>query len=175
MIGTSWIREQGMQDALLVDALRKRGMDDVPLWQRKFPKRDAAMKHWNDLTPRRDGPVNPEQVEVRDLAVMNEDIKRRAKEIGADDVGMTALRPTRATSDASFCGADPAACRCWIEGLSYDRGGKPLAWRVEMALTRPQVCKDGRVQREDSWMPLESPPNVPLHGFEIPVSVRRDA
>ena len=93
MIGTSWIREQGMQDALLVDALRKRGMDDVPLWQRKFPKRDAAMKHWNDLTPRRDGPVNPEQVEVRDLAVMNEDIKRRAKEIGADDVGMTALRP----------------------------------------------------------------------------------
>ena len=86
MIGTSWIREQGMQDALLVDALRKRGMDDVPLWQRKFPKRDAAMKHWNDLTPRRDGPVNPEQVEVRDLAVMNEDM-------GADDVGMTALRP----------------------------------------------------------------------------------
>ena len=53
MIGTNWIREQGMQDALLVNALRKRGMDDVPLWQRKFPKRDAAMKHWNDLTPRR--------------------------------------------------------------------------------------------------------------------------
>lgn len=86
-----------------------------------------------------------------------------------------APRTTRATSDASFCGADPAAGCCWIDVLSYDRHGKPLAWRVEMALTRPQVCKDGRVQREDSWMPAGSPPNVPLHGFEIPVSVRRDA
>lgn len=86
-----------------------------------------------------------------------------------------APRTTRATSDASFCGADPASGRCWIDVLSYDRDGKPLVWRVEMAVTRPPVCKDGRVQTEDSWMPLASPPNVPMHGFEIPVSVRRDA
>ena len=93
MIGTSWIREQGLQDALLAEALRKRGMDDVPLWQRKFPERDAAMQHWNDLTPRRDGPVNPERVEVSDLAAMSEDIKSRGRKLGAADVGMTALRP----------------------------------------------------------------------------------
>ena len=93
MIGTSWIREQGLQDALLAEALRKRGMDDVPLWQRKFPERDAAMQHWNDLIPRRDGPVNPERVEVSDLAAMSEDIKSRARKLGAADVGMTALRP----------------------------------------------------------------------------------
>ena len=93
MKGTSWIREQGMQDALLCAALRDRGMDDVPLWQRFFPERDAAMKHWNDLVPLRDGPVNPERVEVADEAAMAEDIKARARALGAADVGMTALRP----------------------------------------------------------------------------------
>ena len=93
MKGTSWIREQGMQDALLVEALRKREMDDVPLWRRKFPERDAAMKHWNALTPRRDGPVNPERTEVTDLAAMNAAIKQRGRDLGAADVGMTALKP----------------------------------------------------------------------------------
>ncbi len=93
MIGTSWIREQGMQDALLVDALRRRALDDVPLWRRKFPERAAAMKHWNDLVPLRDGPLAPNRVAVTDLAAMNEDIKRRGRELGAADVGMTALRP----------------------------------------------------------------------------------
>ena len=91
--GTSWIREQGMQDALLCAALRDRGMDDVPLWQRPFPERDAAMKHWNDLVPLRDGPVAPERVEVADAAAMADDIKARARALGAADVGMTALRP----------------------------------------------------------------------------------
>jgi Pyruvate/2-oxoacid:ferredoxin oxidoreductase delta subunit len=93
MIGTSWIREQGLQDALLAEALRRRGMDDVPLWKRKFPERDAAMQHWNDLTPLRDGPVNSQAVEVADAQAMSDDIKRRARALGAADVGMTALRP----------------------------------------------------------------------------------
>ncbi len=93
MIGKSWIREQGLQDALLVEALRKRGLRDVPLWTRKFPERDAAMKHWDDLTPKRDGPVNRRRVAVADPAAMSGDIKRRARELGAADVGMTALKP----------------------------------------------------------------------------------
>ena len=93
MIGTSWIREQGMQDALLVEALRVREMEDVPLWQRAFPERQAAMDHWNSLTPLRDGPVNPEQTEVSDPAEMSTEIKRRGRELGAADVGMTALKP----------------------------------------------------------------------------------
>jgi epoxyqueuosine reductase QueG len=93
MKGKSWIREQGMQDALLCAALRDRGMKDVPLWQRKFPERDAMMAHWDSLTPVRDGPVKPEPVEVTDLAAMNEEIKRRAIELGAADAGMTALKP----------------------------------------------------------------------------------
>ena len=93
MIGESWIREQGMQDALLCAALRDRDMEDVPLWQRKFPERDAYMKHWDNLTPMRDGPVNPERREINDLQQMNEEIKRRAKLLGAADTGMTALKP----------------------------------------------------------------------------------
>jgi hypothetical protein len=84
-------------------------------------------------------------------------------------------RPTRATSDASFCGADPAAGRCWMEVLTHGPEGTPQAWRVEMTLTRPSVLQHGRVQTEDSWPAPTTPPNVPLHGFEIPVSVRRDA
>ena len=93
MIGKSWIREQGMQDALLCASLRDRNMSDVPLWQRKFPERDAMMKHWDSLTPFRDGQVNPEQLKVTDTNAMNAEIKRRAAALGAADTGMTALKP----------------------------------------------------------------------------------
>lgn len=91
------------------------------------------------------------------------------------DAALAPPQPTRATSDASFCGADPHAGRCWIEILTHDAEGMQQAWRVEMRLTRPPFCKDGRVQTEDSWQAAGPPPNVPLHGFDIPVSVRRDA
>lgn len=93
MIGTSWIREQGLQDALLVESLRRMDMQEVPLWRRKFPERDACMKHWTDLAALRDGPVNPKRVDATDTATMAADVKRRARAAGADDVGMTALRP----------------------------------------------------------------------------------
>tara|TARA_R110002072_G_scaffold58955_9_gene149899 strand:- start:880 stop:2235 length:1356 start_codon:yes stop_codon:yes gene_type:complete len=93
MKGTSWIREQGMQDALLCASLRDRGMDDVPLWQREFPERDVFMRHWDDLAPMRDGPVNPQQREVTDPAAMSEEIKKLAEKLGAADTGMTVLKP----------------------------------------------------------------------------------
>lgn len=66
MIGTSWMREQGLKDPLLVELLRKRDMDQVPLWGRKFPERDACMERWEEMAAFRDGPVNPERVEVAD-------------------------------------------------------------------------------------------------------------
>jgi len=96
LIGTSWIREQGMQDALLCACMRDRGLSDVPLWKHSFPERDAAIRHWNELTPLRDGPVRSETVPVPDAAAretMSNEIKRRARELGASDVGMTALKP----------------------------------------------------------------------------------
>ncbi len=71
MIGKSWIREQGLQDPLMVEALRKLGMQDVPLWEASYPgkeqmakEKDDAIRHWNDMLPHRDGPVNPNRVEV---------------------------------------------------------------------------------------------------------------
>jgi epoxyqueuosine reductase len=91
MKGKAWIREHGLQDALLVDALRQRGMDDVPQW-RRFPARDAHMHHWNELAPMRDGPVGLEQIQMPP-ADMSDEIKRRARALGAFDVGMTSLRP----------------------------------------------------------------------------------
>lgn len=91
MIGKTWIREHGLQDALLIEALRLRGMRDIPQW-RRFPERDAAMQHWNDLAPLRDGPVNPAKIHMAP-GEMSAEIKRRARALGANDVGMTALRP----------------------------------------------------------------------------------
>ena len=91
MIGKTWIREHGLQDASLIEALRQRGLRDIPQW-RKFPERDAAMQHWNDLAPFRDGPVNTEKTHTPPEE-MSAEIKRRARELGAFDVGMTVLRP----------------------------------------------------------------------------------
>jgi hypothetical protein len=68
-------------------------MDDVPLWQRKFPARDAMMAHWDSLTPMRDGPVSPEKSAITDPQELNELIKKKAAELGASDTGMTALKP----------------------------------------------------------------------------------
>ena len=93
MIGTSWIREQGLKDALLVESLRRRNMESVPLWSRKYAARDAAMQAWDDMAKFRDGPVSPDRVEVRDTQAMADRIKVYAKELGATMVGMTALRP----------------------------------------------------------------------------------
>lgn len=101
MIGTSWIREQGLQDPLLVESLRRRGDEDAALWKpgkhqgqdEMVKRRDDAIRHWNDLRPLRDGPVNPERTEVTDVAAMTADIKRRCLDAGGSDVGITALRP----------------------------------------------------------------------------------
>ncbi|MBT5051467.1 MAG: hypothetical protein HOM58_23430 [Rhodospirillaceae bacterium] len=93
MIGKSWIREQGMQDALLCASLRDRQMTEIPIWQRKFPAREAMMSHWNELVPLRDGPVAPDKVEVKDPQRMSDLIKQKAAELGSADSGMTALKP----------------------------------------------------------------------------------
>lgn len=101
MIGKSWIREQGLQDPLLVEALRRRGWDDVPLWRAgkhqgqedMVKRRDDAIHHWNDLRDKRDGPVNPQRVEVTDIAATTAEIKRRSLAAGGSDVGIAALRP----------------------------------------------------------------------------------
>jgi len=67
---------------------------------------------------------------------------------------------TPATSDASFCGAEPQAGRWWIEIRPSGLDGSLQLVRVELTVTRSPDCKDGRVQTEDSWPNSASPPNV---------------
>lgn len=93
MIGTSWMRNQGVLDALLVEEMRKRGMEQVTWYQRPIPERQAAQKRWAELAPLRDGPVADKRIEVHDPATMNAAIRQKARELGADDCGMTGLRP----------------------------------------------------------------------------------
>lgn len=93
MIGMSWMREQGLKDPLLVEMLRQRGLETVPLWDRKFAPRDAAIRRWDDLAPLRDGPVNPVRKEIEDVAAHTATLKERALALGAAKVGMTALKP----------------------------------------------------------------------------------
>ena len=93
MVGESWIREQGLRDALLLEVLRKRGLAGVPIWSRDFPERDAAFRHWENMARLRDGPVAPERLAIDDAGALTQDLKRRAGELGADLVGVARLRP----------------------------------------------------------------------------------
>jgi ferredoxin len=91
MIGTSWMREQFLGDPLFMELLRQRGFDSLN--RPRHPRSTTARERWEALAKLRDGPVNPHQVPVTDRGAQSEAIKRRARELGADDVGMTALRP----------------------------------------------------------------------------------
>ena len=93
MIGTSWMRNQGILDALLVEEMRKRDMVKINWYERVIPERQAAQKRWKELEAFRDGPVAAEKIDVSDPVAINAEIKRRARLLGADDVGMTALKP----------------------------------------------------------------------------------
>lgn len=52
MIGTSWMRNQGVLDTLLVEEMRKRGMEKITRYakitwyDRVIPERQAAQKQW---------------------------------------------------------------------------------------------------------------------------------
>ena len=47
-----------------------------------------------DLAPLRDGPVSQRSADVSDPGAMSAEIKRRARMLGADDVGVAALKPS---------------------------------------------------------------------------------
>jgi hypothetical protein len=53
----------------------------------------AANDYWMGLVKDRDGPVNPEQVEITDPSHITEQIKAKTLELGADVVGCCALTP----------------------------------------------------------------------------------
>jgi len=47
------------------------------------------------------------------------------------------LDGSRATSDASFCGAGASADLCWIEIQTHGATGRTQTWRVELTLRPP--------------------------------------
>jgi len=102
MIGTSWRREQGLKDPLLVEVMHKHGLTTVPLYENASPERtryDAEIKRMGAL---RDGPLNPTRVPVSDLVQMTEEVKTRARDFGADLVGIARLRPTHIDLDVDL-------------------------------------------------------------------------
>jgi ferredoxin len=91
MIGTSWMREQFLRDPLLVELMRSRGIHTLA--SMRHPRTVKARERWEALASKRDGPVNPNRVQVPDPRARLDDIKRRARALGADDVGACLLRP----------------------------------------------------------------------------------
>jgi epoxyqueuosine reductase QueG len=57
------------------------------------PKVQAYRDSWVKLAPYREGPVNPQRVDVSDPAEMAQQIKAKAMELGASMVGICRLQP----------------------------------------------------------------------------------
>lgn len=93
MRGTSRVRLQGYQDPLLVDVMKRHGMDELPLFKHRPPEIMDRLRYWSELAKDRDGPVNPEQRAVPDRAAAAAEIKALAHELGADVVGIARLTP----------------------------------------------------------------------------------
>ena len=87
-----------MSDPVLMEMLAERQLDEVPLFsnnRRNMPAQawGAAFQRWEELAPDGDGPVNPEKTPVSDAVEMTRLIKEKARELGADDVGIAELTP----------------------------------------------------------------------------------
>jgi len=93
MLGTTKRREQGLADPLLGQVMSEMGMDQVSLYEHQSEKRLEYKRRIEELTPHRKGPVGPARREVADPVAMAAEIKTRARQCGADLVGMCALHP----------------------------------------------------------------------------------
>ena len=93
MKGTSWIRRQDLQDALLCRVLLDNGLDDVPFFARRLEAREVHIRRWQELAPLRDGPLAGTRAAASDPAAQSAALKDRARALGADIVGVTGLAP----------------------------------------------------------------------------------
>ncbi len=93
MKGTSWMRRQDVEDALLNRAVLDKGVTDIPFFARRNEEREKHMRRWVELTPLRDGPVALEKTINGDPAELARAIKSKACELGADLAGIARLRP----------------------------------------------------------------------------------
>jgi epoxyqueuosine reductase len=93
MRGTTPRREQGMADPVLASMVRALGLETARHYTAATPKVQAYRDRWAELAKFRDGPVNPQRVEVSDPAEMAQQIKAKAMELGASMVGICRLQP----------------------------------------------------------------------------------
>jgi epoxyqueuosine reductase len=93
MKGVAAVRRQGTGDPLLKRMLDERGLSEPPLWKHRPPETRARMARWKQLGEVRNGPVNPQRVEMTDVDSTTNDIKKLAYDLGASVVGCAALTP----------------------------------------------------------------------------------
>ncbi len=94
MRGSSPIRSQGYDDPLLVEVMQAHGYDELPLYAARPPQQQAVRDRWKALGKQRDGPVHLRRHRFDDHRYAADHVKRLAKHLGADDVGIARLTPT---------------------------------------------------------------------------------
>jgi hypothetical protein len=82
-----------MADPVLASMVRAQGMENARHYMAATPKVQAYRDSWVKLAPYREGPVNPQRVDVSDPAEMAQQIKAKAMELGASMVGICRLQP----------------------------------------------------------------------------------
>jgi ferredoxin len=82
-----------MADPVLASMVRALGLETARHYTAATPKVQAYRDRWAELAKFRDGPVNPQRVEVSDPAEMAQQIKAKAMELGASMVGICRLQP----------------------------------------------------------------------------------
>jgi epoxyqueuosine reductase len=93
MRGTTPRREQGMADPVLASMVHALGLETARHYTAATPQVKAYRHRWAELAKFRDGPVNPQRVEVADPGKMAQQIKAKAQEFGANMVGICRLQP----------------------------------------------------------------------------------
>ena len=91
MKGTAKVRVQGAAEPILGRMLKERGLDEPPLWKHRPPETRARMARWRALGEVRDGPVNPNRVEIPDVEAATATPKQMAYDLGASVVGCAKL------------------------------------------------------------------------------------
>lgn len=93
MKGTSWMRLQGNEDALLNRVLVEHGMTEVPQFKKMAgPAGAERYRRWKELAALRDGPVGPDK-SLRDASEHVRLVKEKGLALGAALVCITRLRP----------------------------------------------------------------------------------
>jgi ferredoxin len=133
MKGTSKVRQQGYKDPLLVEVMKRHGLDEIPLYAQRPPETEARRDRWFALGKVRDGEVAAELRAVEDPAAMAAEIKAMAKEFGASAVGIARLTPIMIDQDSDL---PHDSVICAIVGEDYEVALKgPRAIETESTST----------------------------------------